>query len=75
MIDNSRLNDEAYALKVLIYMIDNYIDNDTDKIIGIKTISSLHGCIPGRIIWPIFKDVTLSSDDIKTIQDIISIYS
>jgi hypothetical protein len=75
MIDIDRLNDEAYALKVIIHMINIYIPNDTDKITAIKTLTSLHGCIPGRIIWPIFVNFNIDETDKRIIQEIISIYS
>lgn len=75
MVDLDRLQDEAYALKVLIDLIDRNVPSDKEKIEGIKVVASTHGCIPGRAIGRIFYGKNLSPDDTKVVQEIINIYA
>lgn len=75
MIDLDKLQDEAYALKVLIELINKYIPSDAEKVECINTVSSPHGCIPGRAIGKIFYQKNLDNLDTQIIQEIINIYA
>lgn len=75
MIDLDKLyDDEAYALKVLIGLINTYIQPDAEKLNCINTVASLPGCIPGRAVGGIFYQKNVSQEDQKVIQEIINIY-
>lgn len=75
MIESNKLyHDEAYALKVLINLIDKYFVNDEEKLKEIKSLASLIGCMPGRRVGKIFHQKKLSEDDQKVVQEIINIY-
>jgi hypothetical protein len=51
MIDLDKLyKDEAYVLKVIIDLINKYIQSDAEKLSSINTVSRLPGCIPGRAV-------------------------
>lgn len=75
MINLDRLQDEAYALKVLIELINKYVPSDSEKVEGISLVASTHGCIPGRAIGRIFYGKGVSEEDEKVIQEIINIYA
>ena len=75
MADLGRLyNDEAYALKILIGLINKYLNSDVDKIESINIVSRVPGCIPGRAVGSIFYQKNVSEEDQKVIQEIINIY-
>jgi hypothetical protein len=73
VIDFNSLNNELYALKVLIELVNKYMD-DTDKLAYISLFSSTQGSIPGRSVAGAFADKKLSFDDGRVIQQIVSIY-
>lgn len=75
MIDLDKLQNEAYALKVLINLIDKYVLTDREKVASISMLATLHGCIPGRAIGSIFHDKKLDNIDTAIIQEIINIYA
>lgn len=75
MVNLDKLQDEAYALKVLIELINKYLTTDSEKVESINIVASTHGCIPGRAIGRIFYQKGLSEDDTKVIQEIINIYA
>jgi hypothetical protein len=76
MVDLDKLyQDEAYALKVLIKLINKYLQSDEERIKGINIVSALPGCIPGRAVGNIFHQKDLSVEDQKVIQEIIDIYA
>lgn len=75
MIDLEKLDDEAYALKVLIALINKYSSSDSEKINAINIVASIPGCIPGRAVGKIFFGKSLNGEDTKVIQEVINIYS
>ncbi len=75
MVDLDKLyHDEAYALKVLIGLINKYASSDAEKIENINVVSGLPGCIPGRAVGRIFYKKDVSAEDQKVIQEVINIY-
>ncbi|WP_221794362.1 hypothetical protein [Oceanobacter mangrovi] len=75
MINLEKLyDDEAYALKVLIGLIDKYVTDSEEKVNHIRMVASFPGTIPGRKVGGIFHGFKISECDQRIIQEIINIY-
>ncbi len=74
MVDFDKLQDELYTLKVLIELVNKYMENDSEKLGYITLFASRDGCLPGRAVSSAFAAKKMNDFDKKVIQEIVNIY-